>query len=118
MSKELEALKLLKPKDEDCYEVSLPDSNEIAYEYLLKYLTPPTADEVCEVLTAHYKKEVLYDNRKYLYCDHAFYFEDSTLIIVDFRNRVVNFANGEYHKTNNLTPHLINLISRFYMGVE
>jgi hypothetical protein len=111
MSKELEALKLLKPKDEDCYEVGLPDPNEIAYEYLLKYLTPPTADEVCEVL----KKNKNYKDKEIFMYGGGFFvsiFDNSDTICEMFDDGTLVFYSCF------LTTSEINLISRFYMGVE
>lgn len=64
----------------------------------------PTADEVCEALRAHFGKDVFF---KY----NFFLFKENLRAIAGVGK--VDLLFEEY-----LPPHLINLISRFYMGVE
>ena len=119
MNKELEALKRLRDGYENNYYKQFTSStakiNE-DYNMVLKTLTPPTADEVCEYLISFYGRKVVYDNTK---SNHVFYFEESKTIIVKlYCDGYINFATGDYHYTNNLPPHLITLIGSFYEGVE
>ena len=76
---------------------------------------PPTVEEVCEALSQFYKEQVSYSNDRH---NHMFYFEKSRLGIVMLLFENINFIRGDYHKTNNLPPHLITLIGRFYEGLK
>jgi len=69
-----------------------------------KLLIPPTADELCKVLSGHYKKEVVFQN-------NDFYWEtviNTKYIVASLNN------NGTINVANKLLPHLITLIGRFY----
>ena len=76
---------------------------------------PPTVEEVCMELSRHYKEQVSYSNERH---NHMFYFEKSRLGIVVLLFENINFIRGDYHKTNDLPPHLITLIGRFYQSLE
>ena len=85
------------------------------YKTIEKALTPPTVEEVCKALSQFYKEQVSYSNDRH---NHMFYFEKSRLGIVMLLFENINFIRGDYHKTNNLPPHLITLIGRFYEGLK
>ena len=76
---------------------------------------PPAVEEVCMELSRHYKEQVSYSNERH---NHMFYFEKSRLGIVVLLFENINFIRGDYHKTNDLPPHLITLIGRFYEGLK
>ena len=76
---------------------------------------PPTVEEVCEALSQFYKEQVSYSNDRH---NHHFYFEKHRLGIVMLQHENIEFIQGGYHKTNNLPPHLITLIGRFYQSLE
>jgi predicted phosphoribosyltransferase len=102
MSKELEAIRVLKDNailfdDGTDFGASMLE----AISDLEKALTPPTDDEVCKALSEHYHIKVEYDKRfKQFESEHTWYAElrDGLLYI------------------DELPPHLITLIGRFYEG--
>lgn len=77
------------------------------YEPIKQALTPPTADEVCEALIKHIKREVTYrDKGFYIVCDNGLY-----LI-----TKIQSGGHMVFDLTYTLPPHLITLIGRFYEG--
>ena len=71
-------------------------------------LTPPTADEVCQALSEHFKEKVVY-----VELERAFKFTEG--------NRKGGYLTrcNKYHNTYGITgyalpPHLITMIGRFY----
>jgi hypothetical protein len=89
-------------------EIDIVEQALTELEELKRY---PTADEVCEALGEFYKWKVSYSNERY---NHMFYFEESKLGVLRFMNNGVYFIQSDYHKTNDLPPHLITLLGRFY----
>ena len=91
MSKELEALN----------RIFNGMSNNVGYikyfENIRQALTPPTSDEVCEALSKLTRMSVYYNNGKFRFHGDKF---------------------GEIVDLNDLPPHLITLIGRFYEGLE
>ena len=75
----------------------------------------PTVEEVCEALSQFYKEQVSYSNIRN---NHLFYFEKHRLGIVMLQHENIKFIQGDYHKTNDLPPHLITFIGRFYEGLK
>ena len=78
----------------------------------------PTADEVCEAITSFLKERDVAMLSKVHFNDNSFWFYDDE----DYRTEVCRYDEMENSLTfwyrNNLSLHLINLISRFYMGVD
>lgn len=76
---------------------------------------PPAVEEVCMELSRHYKEQVSYSNERH---NHHFYFEKYRLGIVMLLHENIKFIQGDFHKTNELPPHLITLIGKFYESLE
>lgn len=107
MKKELEALDQIKDtfiKNE--YGESRGSSYDYGiglYEEIKKYLTPPTADEVCKALSEYLGYNVIYGTH------YTFVGE----------NEICWFEHGRVvFNMYDLPPHLITLIGRFYEGLE
>jgi len=88
---------------------------KLALYRLEKLDTPPMREYVCEKLSEYYKQPVLYSNERY---NHMFYFEISKNILFRLVNGGITFTENDYQRTNNLPPHLIELIGRFYSSLE
>ena len=71
---------------------------------LKKYLTPPTADEVCEALSEYF-------GFNYYYQDKFFYKSNGIKYIYPLK--VSGFTEIQLYD-GHLPPHLITLIGRFY----
>ena len=105
MSKELEALRVLKANailfdDGTDFGASMLE----AISELDKYLTPPTVDEVCEALSEYF-------NDKVIEMETTFYLPNK-----DFNSRIIvlmHYDDNLNFKID-LPPHLITLIGRFY----
>jgi hypothetical protein len=116
MSKELEALYFLLTEAITNGDGTNKVDNEhvrVCYDMLTKYLTPPTADEVCEALSKWIKEDVpdLWNYNVY-YDDGGFHYyntEDFETYLVehDIIDKTISFSVY-------LPPHLITLIGRFY----
>jgi hypothetical protein len=116
MSKELELLKLLKPKEEDCFCDCVPDEKDEAYELLKKALTPPTADEVCEALrkyATNYNNVVYEENSFILKSDKPY----SDCVVAT----KMEFPETKIDKKKIIIPYylpayLVEMIGKFYKG--
>jgi len=105
MNKELEALRKKILKNCRC------DIKCLEYDNLLKALTPPTQEEVCEALGEYLNRKVTYYNRSFYY---------------QFRNELGDgsyyIASKEYDNTVHidraLPPKLGKMIYWFYEGLE
>jgi len=75
---------------------------------------PPTAEEVCDALGKFYNIKVYYMNNNY---HNGFHFKDSWFI-VKYQNDRLRFSNDYMFHVNDLPPHLLTLIGRFYEGLE
>ena len=113
MSKELEALRVLKANailfdDGTDFGASMLE----AISELDKSLTPPTADEVCEALSEFYGKKVIYvaDVKKFAY-EGVDGWQEICYFGKNFKGDVIRFSFR-------LPPHLITLIGWFYEGLE
>ena len=76
-------------------------------------LTPPTADEVCKVLSEYYDEDIIYTKNKY---KNGFHLKNS-LYIVKFENNNIEFVNKEYFN-HKYPPYLIEMLGRFYEGED
>ncbi len=110
MTKKLEALEVL----QNYIMVNEPLETQKPYLQRLnairKALTPPTSDEVCEAI----RKNPYYTKYK-IFCDS----DALTYISCGDPDVICNYTEGRlviYSEV--LTPAEINLISRFYMGVD
>ena len=135
MSKELEALNKIKHasltvEKHDATSGSItiiPIVNTEEYETIKSYLTPPTADEVCEALSEWYGAEVKHDYHQHddineVYMHDQFYFRQIKTDI-DGKPYAIHksIAIGSESRLSfnaYLPPHLITLIGRFYEGLE
>lgn len=82
---------------------------EEAYDTIKKVLTPPTADEVCIALNERYNNSVF----QYLKDNKSFVFGYMLRPVCRLKeDKTIDWA------TNDLPPHLITLIGRFYEGLE
>ena len=105
MSKELEALKQIKSIAKK--DIVHGDwSEDVSIKIIEAYLTPPTADEVCEALSDHY-------GRKVTFKDNMFWYK---IIIYDNEQWVRDVSLKDLAKDNR--GDLITLIGRFYEGLE
>jgi len=130
MSKELEALEkideivtLLRERaniyiDELDNETNYDEYIEHLFNYFNKQsLTPPTQEEVCEVLSEYLKGNVKVVIDKYDDCSFMSFvaetdkYQNLTIVIKDFETETIEIEFA-------LPPHLITLIGRFYEGVE
>ena len=89
MSKELEALRKKILKNCRC------DIKCLEYDNLLKALTPPTEEEVCEALREYFGEEVFFAMNSF----HIRHSDGSSVIIIN---------------TLAKAPHLITMIGRFF----
>jgi len=114
VSKELEAFDRVW---EDCSKLDLDyvskhnlmdDLREIK-----KALTPPTADEVCEVLSKKVKRPVKFDGDNFYYIEQRQYYDECDEIICGW-----SYSPKELSFETDLPPRLITLIGRFYEGLE
>lgn len=102
MSKELEAIKILKANA-----ILFDDGTDFGASMLEAindldiYLTPPTEEEVCKALSE-------YIGDKVIYIDDTFQF-GSIVIVTLYNDNTIGFNIS-------LPPHLITLIGRFYEG--
>jgi hypothetical protein len=123
MSKELEALYKFSQIEfetgdymsDDGYTMKI-ESTEM-YDILLKALTPPTADEVCKALSKYlqtiYGKVVIYYENKNFGMEIQHSVDEIT------SHELVSLLNDNIiYIGENLPPHLITLIGRFYEGLE
>ena len=98
MNKELEALRKKILKNCRC------DIKCLEYDNLLKALTPPTEDEVCEALSEYSNKKVYYENGKFevgKYEPSICYLQEDNIVWFNWFK---------------LPPHIITMIGRFYEG--
>jgi hypothetical protein len=127
MSKELEALKrvesVIEMADDSCdlntavgrnlEEAILRINDDM--KLIKQALRTPTADEVCEVLSGYFNcSNIFYDN------NHGFYYKEGDGYGGFNKHFIVlkSIQGKRYYIEVALPPHLINLISRFYMGVD
>ena len=106
MSKELEALKNVR---ENIWIIPMKYIDETIHEKLdiiKRALTPSTQEEVCEALSAYFKKEVKIDKR---YKDIVFTCDNRNIVMVD---------NNSIRISQWLPPKLGKMIFAFYEGVE
>lgn len=82
---------------------------------LEKYLTTPTADDVCEALSDYCKKTVYYTNLDFD-IERGFVIQWYKEVKSVRDIKLVSGTKDRLHFYKELPPHLINLISRFYMG--
>ena len=115
MSKELEALRNFISECENDWKTQpkrLVDgainSNVSKYMYSLKsILTPPTAEEVCKALSERYNNAGIQ------------YLQDDKRFVFGYMLKPICWLKEDgtvYWGTNDLPPHLITLIGRFYEG--
>ena len=109
MNKELEALRVLKANailfdDGTDFGASMLE----AISELDKYLTPPTADEVCEALSEYLKEPIKYVRT-------SFVNERETAEVCGLFG-LDNYDLVDFNTP--LPPRLITLIGRFYEGLE
>lgn len=109
MSKELEALKILKANA-----ILFDDGTDFGASMLEaicdieKSLTPPTADEVCKALSEYYKEKAFYNDT-----EKTFYFMGGKIAYPSAFDKC-RFVLNNY----SFPPSLITLIGRFYQGLE
>ena len=96
MSKELEALRKKILKNCRC------DIKCLEYDNLLKALTPPTEEEVCEALSKYLCNKVIYDGNIFRYKNEKIY------AIMDKEQYGVDYC------INDLPMNLITMIGRFF----
>ena len=116
MKKELEALNRIEHalcrgiQSINTLPLLLSDCND-----LKNYLTPPTADEVCEALSEYLERNVKMDR------DNTFYYTEQRQI-GECDEIICGYGWENEHHTIafeiDLPPHLITLIGRFYEGLE
>jgi len=111
MSKELKALKRIVSEISNYKLHGIGDDNWLGIQDVIKdvailekALTPPTADEVCEVLSDYLKDKVTYDDKFGFICNEK-------VIISLYPNNVLSF-------NNNYPAHIHNIVGRFYEGVN
>ena len=114
MSKELEALRVLKANailfdDGTDFGASMLE----AISELDKALTPPTADEVCKALSKELKRPVKFDGDNFYYIVQRQYYGECDEIICGW-----SYSPKELSFEKDLPPHLITLIGLFYEGLE
>ncbi len=83
-------------------------------ERLLKKETPPTSEYVCEKLSEHLEFNVKYKSDKELFYDS----EEHAIKVHGLPYIAQLQKNKTLHISWSLPPHLIELIGRFYMGLE
>ena len=108
MSKELEALRELGMQtvcDEEGYETPVEVYLKEHYYTLMKLLLPPTADEVCEVLSEYLGQTIIFNSGSFMN-------ERETAEVCAIGNLGLVYFN------EHLPPHIVTLIGRFYEGVE
>ena len=125
MSKELEALNKIKHasltvEKHDATSGSItiiPIVNTEEYETIKSYLTPPTADEVCEALS---ECEDL-DKHSFI----TYIPEDKSFTLFKqfraddcYETDLVRYEQGTIYIANYYSPSIITLIGRFYDGLE
>ena len=114
MSKELRALEAL-----GNYEIAYDETNDYTwtlsdtedFDIIKKALTPPTKEEVCDLLGKRLGLKVIFENKRF-YIDYG----KTRKLIIDYFN-----SNGKHCSVNilmreSLTPKILIAISRFYEG--
>lgn len=98
MNKALEAFKRI---------WALFDFKDMQYErsLVIKALTPPTADEVCETLKEYLKRDCYYDEKRK-------YFGDEDLIIICL------MPEDKLYIAYMLPSHIITMIGKFYESLD
>ena len=132
MNKELEALEELKKIDIiiDGCAWNYKDTNyKESFDVLEKYITPPTADEVCREITdfinglgfVEEKINVVYDNQN----KEFYYMSKRTDDVIWYKKIVVAIQTISDTKDRTifldvmkLSPHLITIIGKFYESLE
>ena len=106
-----EAIKIFKHMNKDKYVYKDPIRQKIneSIDVIIKVLTPPTDQEVCEVLSEYFNEHAYYENYQFDLVK-----SDATT------KRIVTLINDEllFNIHYTLPPHLITLIGRFYEGLE
>ena len=93
-------------------EIDIVDKALSELEELKRY---PTSEEVCEELSRCYCQKITYVNDEY---NNGFYNQYKYMIMSLSDKGLIHFTQDTTWRTNNLPPHIMTLIGRFYEGVE
>lgn len=123
MNKELEALwYFINRKSETLPDIEISDTEDnkqfmiiqnalTELEELKRY---PTAEEVCEALSEHEKRNVIYSDKT-----HEFYYLEYEGKVGEYKQFITEtYGDGLWSLGVYIPPHIITLIGRFYEGVE